>query len=227
MKREFRTQRASLRAAANGKPAIEGYAAVFNEVADLGGFGEMVLPGAFKRSLKTADVRCLMNHNESLILGRTKSRTLEVSEDSKGLKFRCELPDTQTARDLHKLVARGDVDQCSFGFIAVGQNWKETKNAAGAISIVRELSDVDLFDVSVVTFPAYTSTSCDARALWPDGIPLEVRAHANYEAHGRSRVIATAAADRLIAQAHELRRQADAIETERMLAHVRAIQASL
>ena len=176
MTREFRNRPGSLRAAAGGKPVVEGYAAVFNEGSqDLGGFTEIVLPGAFKRSLKTADVRCLMNHNENHVLGRIKSGTLDVREDSKGLKFRCELPDTQTARDLHKLVARGDVDQCSFGFLTVGQNWKETKDAAGGISIVRELTDVDLFDVSVVTFPAYTGTSVDARALWPDGMPVEVR----------------------------------------------------
>ncbi len=111
------------------------------------------------------------------MLGRTKSGTLDVSEDQKGLKFRCELPDTQTARDLHQLVIRGDVDQCSFGFIVRTQNWLETKNADGSVDVMRELTDVDLFDIGPVTFPAYPQTSVNARALWPDGMPVEVRSH--------------------------------------------------
>lgn len=183
VKREFRVMSAGeLRAQPkedHKPPVIEGYAAVFDQASeDLGWFRETIKPGAFSRSLKEgADVRCLMNHNEDNVLGRTKSGTLEVSEDQKGLKFRCELPETQTGRDLHQLVTRGDVDQCSFGFIVRAQNWLETKNADGSVDVMRELTDVDLFDVGPVTFPAYPQTSVNARALWPDGIPLEVRAH--------------------------------------------------
>jgi uncharacterized protein len=183
VKREFRVMSAGeLRAQPkeeNKPPVIEGYAAVFDQASeDLGWFRETIKPGAFSRSLKEgADVRCLMNHNEDNVLGRTKSGTLEVSEDQKGLKFRCELPDTQTGRDLHQLVTRGDVDQCSFGFVVRTQNWLETKNADGSVDVMRELTDVDLFDVGPVTFPAYPQTSVNARALWPDGLPVEVRAH--------------------------------------------------
>ena len=183
VKREFRVMSAGqLRAQPkedNKPPVIEGYAAVFDQASeDLGWFRETIKPGAFSRSLKDgADVRCLMNHNEDNVLGRTKSGTLDVSEDQKGLKFRCELPDTQTARDLHQLVTRGDVDQCSFGFVVRTQNWLETKNAEGGVDVMRELTDVDLFDIGPVTFPAYPQTSVNARALWPDGMPVEVRAH--------------------------------------------------
>jgi Escherichia/Staphylococcus phage prohead protease len=178
MKREVRMlSGAQLRAKAD-KPGAEGYAAVFNEVADLGWFKETIKPGAFRRAIsEKQDVRCLQNHNEDLILGRTKSNTLTLREDDTGLAFDCDFPDTQNARDLRTLMMRKDIDQCSFGFIVRTQTWRQNKLEDGSIEEIREIEDVDLMDVSIVTFPAYEGTSCEARALWPDGIPLEVRAH--------------------------------------------------
>jgi HK97 family phage prohead protease len=186
MKREFRMLcHAELRAKAGDKPGIEGYAAVFNQRSEqlggmMGGFREIVLPGAFSRAIREKqDVCALVNHVPSQILGRTKSGTLTLREDGHGLFFSVDLPDTQVARDLTELVRRGDIDGCSFGFMAIKQKWGEEPdpgNSKRTVSI-RELHDVDLFDVSAVTYPAYPATSLDARSLWPDGIPDEIRIH--------------------------------------------------
>lgn len=163
---------------AEGKLGAVGYAAVFNEVADLGYFKETIAPGAFSRCIsEKQDVRCLQNHDANLVMGRTKSGTLALAEDAKGLQFDCNFPDTQAARDLHTLLERGDVDQCSFGFIVRKQSWMDQKDEDGNVTDqTRTIEDVDLLDVSVVTFPAYEGTSCEARALFPDGEPDELAA---------------------------------------------------
>ncbi len=161
---------AQFRASQDGR-GIRGYAAVFNHPSDdLGGFSERVMPGAFTRCLRSSpDVRCLFNHNASQLLGRTASGTLRLREDDLGLFFDCDLPDTQLGRDVQEMVKRGDISQCSFGFIVQGQRWPN--------DTTRELTDVDMLDVSPVTFPAYPQTSVSARqaAHWPDGVPPEVR----------------------------------------------------
>lgn len=149
-----------LRADETAEWPIEGYAAVFNSLSeDLGGFREIVLPGAFTRTLQVADVRGLFNHDPNLILGRNKAGTLQLSEDTLGLQFRIKPPDTQYARDLVTSMKRGDVDQCSFQFAAVKDNWRQETDGL----LMRQLIDVDLFDVSPVTFPAYPATSVQAR----------------------------------------------------------------
>lgn len=160
-----------------GGNGIEGYAAVFNSPSgDLGGFTETIKPGAFTRAIKTRqDVRALFNHNPNAIIGRTKSGTLRLSEDSAGLHFACDLPDTQLGRDVRASIKRGDIDGCSFGFIARSDSW----NTQGT---ERQLLDVDLLDVGPVTYPAYTATSVSARSLWPDGIPAGVKSHRTSDA---------------------------------------------
>jgi len=173
MKREYRViSGAQFRASGDAK-SLAGYAAVFNQLSeDLGGFREMVRPGAFKRCLDSGpDVRCLFNHNSSVVLGRTKAGTLSLAEDDQGLSFYCDMPETQAARDLMQSVGRGDIDQCSFGFIVNQDNWSEGTDSAGRLTVLRELLDVELFDVSPVTYPAYPQTSVSARSLWPDGKP--------------------------------------------------------
>lgn len=159
-------------------PAIEGYAAVFNSPShDLGGFIERVKPGAFARGIKAkADVRALINHDPNKILGRTKSNTLQLQEDARGLKFRVTLADVSYARDLYASVQRGDLDQCSFSFTPVKQTWGEEQASDGSWRVTRELEDVDVFDVSVVTYPAYEETSAVARERWADCVPGEIRA---------------------------------------------------
>lgn len=177
---EKRTITAELRAekGANGELYIRGYAATFNvESKDLGGFREVVAPGAFTRSLKEGgDVKALFNHDANHILGRKKNNTLEVAQDEKGLAWRCTLnPLSQAHRDLHAAVERGDIDECSFAFTAPkgGQVWAERSTGDGnEPQIVRTLTDVNLFDVSVVTYPAYPGTEAGTRS---DEVAAEVR----------------------------------------------------
>jgi uncharacterized protein len=150
-------------------PKITGYAAVFNELSEnLGGFREQIAPGAFTRTLQTADVRALWNHDPNFVLGRNKSGTLHLAEDERGLRIEITPPDTQWARDLITSMKRGDVDQMSFGFRTVDDAWE----ARGKENI-RTLKEVDLFDVSIVTYPAYPQTSVSARSMPVNGVDLE------------------------------------------------------
>lgn len=146
------------------KPKIVGYAARFDsDSVDLGGFIETIAPGAFKRSLaEAADVRALIDHDPSKIIGRTKSGTLALREDEKGLLSEIDPPDTQTARDLIACIERGDIDGMSFGFLCRKDEW--TVGEEGKPER-RRLLDVDLLDVSAVTFPAYPDTQVAVRSL--------------------------------------------------------------
>lgn len=174
-----------LRAEGQGdEMALVGYAALFNARSrNLGGFVEQIAPGAFTRSLaENADVKVTFNHDPNQVLGRTKSKTATVEQDERGLKFRCQLDPTNTMhRNIHASVKRGDIDECSFAFrvSTEGQEWKaEEQNGNEDFLAVRTLKDVDLVDVSAVTYPAYFGTSVDARALFPEG-DTEVRGTAN------------------------------------------------
>ncbi len=141
------------------RPRIEGYAAVFDqESVDLGGFREVIHRGTFADSVVEDDIRGLVNHNADLVLGRNRAGTLELREDDHGLAFVLYPPNTAAARDLLVSMERGDVDQMSFGFEAVRDRWETDERGA-----LRHLLEARLFDVSVVTFPAYPQTSAEAR----------------------------------------------------------------
>ena len=101
-----------------GSMIISGYAARFGVLShNLGKFREKIDPGAFQRSLQSdRDVSCLFNHSPSAILGRKKNGTLAVSEDGRGLKFRCNVANTTTGRDVYNLIKRNDISDCSFAF---------------------------------------------------------------------------------------------------------------
>jgi len=168
MKRETRTYSAKLEARdLPGEPRrISGYAARFGVLsADLGGFKERIAPGTFSRAIsENQDVRCLFNHSADHILGRTKSGTLRLKQDSNGLFFEADLPDTQDARDLFELIKRQDIAECSFSFDSLSDSWGEEKDADGKSLTVRTLRDVNLFDVSPCVFAAYPEgTSVAAR----------------------------------------------------------------
>lgn len=140
---------------------IIGHAAVFNLLSDdLGGFKEKIRPGAFARAIKEDDVRALINHDPNFLIGRTKSGTLKLSEDQVGLHIENDLPDTQDARDLMVKIRRGDLTQMSFGFRTLLDDWRFE---AGLV--VRELIEVELFDVSPVTYPAYPQTDVSGRSM--------------------------------------------------------------
>jgi len=160
--RSFQLEGIEVRAAEEGRSRkLVGYAAVFDQISeDLGGFREVIRRGAFRKTLQEADVRALWNHDENFVLGRTKSGTLRLEEDERGLKIEIDPPDTQWARDLLVSIERGDVDQMSFAFVPVKDNWTEGRDGKP----LRELLEVRLFDVSPVTWPAYPQTSIQVRS---------------------------------------------------------------
>lgn len=137
---------------------IEGYAATFNSEARLGGFTETIAPGAFRSAL-AGDVLAMLDHDPGKVLGRTRSGTLRLSEDSKGLAFSLDLPDTQAGRDILALAERGDLGGMSFGFMVPkgGESWDGTK---------RTLRSIGLKEISVVqAWPAYPDTEIALRAM--------------------------------------------------------------
>lgn len=139
---------------------IEGYFAVFNSNYEMWeGASESIAEGAFDSSLSN-DIRGLTNHNTTLVLGRTKAHTLELKSDSHGLWGRITInPKDSDAVNTYERVKRGDVDQCSIGFMVRSE---ETDFRADG-SIHWTITDVELFEVSVCTFPAYEETSVSAR----------------------------------------------------------------
>lgn len=139
---------------------IEGYFAVFNSDYEIGpGMSESIAPGAFRNTLSN-DVRALINHDTTLVLGRTKAHTLELREDAHGLWGKILInPNDQDAMNLYERVKRGDVDQCSFGFYIVSE---ETDFRADN-SVHWTITEVDLFEVTCCTFPAYEETNIAAR----------------------------------------------------------------
>ena len=141
---------------------IEGYFAVFNSIYEIGpGMTESVAPGAFSRSLAGGDIRALTNHDTTLVLGRTKVGTLELREDTRGLWGRITVnPNDRDAMNLYERVKRGDVDQCSFGFEIISQETDFREDG----SIHWTLTDVELYEVSACTFPAYAETNISARS---------------------------------------------------------------
>jgi hypothetical protein len=139
---------------------IEGYFAVFNSNYEMWeGASESIAPGAFTSSIG-GDIRGLTNHDTTLVLGRTKAHTLELKEDSHGLWGKITInPKDSDAVNTYERVKRGDVDQCSIGFMIRSE---ETDFGADG-SIHWTIKDVELFEVSVCTFPAYEETGVSAR----------------------------------------------------------------
>jgi len=139
---------------------IEGYFAVFNRQTELWpGAYEEVAPGAFDETLGN-DIRALINHDTTLVLGRNKAGTLELKADSYGLWGRMKInPNDTDAVNLYERVKRGDVDQCSFGFNIIEEEteWREDG------TVKWRLTKVDLHEVSICTFPAYEDTGVQAR----------------------------------------------------------------
>jgi uncharacterized protein len=168
VKKEIRTVPIELRVEGGESPKIVGHAAVFDKWSeDLGGFREKIRAGAFKKTIKEADVRALFNHDPNFVLGRNKAGTLSLAEDDKGLAISIDPPDTQWARDLTTSIERGDIDQMSFGFRTIKDQWTTPKEGN---ENQRELLEVELFDVSPVTFPAYPQTDVGVRSVDVDQI---------------------------------------------------------
>ena len=144
----------------DGDLFIEGYFSVFNTNYELWpGATESVAPGAFSKTL-SGDVRALVDHESHLVRGRNKAGTLELQEDSRGLWGRIKInPSDSDAMNLYERVRRGDVDQCSFGFDILSEDTEFREDG----SVHWTIREVKLYEVSVVTFPAYEETSVSAR----------------------------------------------------------------
>ncbi|MFF7233955.1 HK97 family phage prohead protease [Streptomyces sioyaensis] len=130
---------------------------------NLGGFRELVAEKATTETITQDDIRALFNHDANLILGRNMSGTLRLSEDSDGLHYEADMPDTTYARDLAVSMERGDVTQSSFGFRTVDDTWGIDEDDFP----LRTLRKISLFDVSPVTYPAYvdSTSGVNERAL--------------------------------------------------------------
>jgi HK97 family phage prohead protease len=178
MNREIRAGiPAEVRADADGIK-VEGYAAVFGEETVIGGyFREVIEKGAFSEAIGRDDVVFLINH-EGLPLARTRSGTLRVSEDDRGLKMETTLdPEDPDVKSIAGKMKRGDLDKMSFAFFPEVQEWDET----GEIPL-RTIKKASLYDVSIVTTPAYDGTEIGLRAL------ESFRKGRNYQA-ARARVL--------------------------------------
>lgn len=145
----------------DGQMVIEGYFSVFNSEYSGPGWKEIIAPGAFNGETG-GDVRALTNHDTTLVLGRTTAGTLVLYEDERGLFGRVQInPDDSDARNLYARVKRGDVTQCSIGFDILAEDREVDEDTGEVLFIIRK---VKLYEVSVVTFPAYTETEVEARA---------------------------------------------------------------
>lgn len=195
-----------LRRAAD-KTTLVGYAAMFGSLSeDLGGFREFIAPGAFSSSLASGgDIYALADHDASKRLGRTKNQSLRLHEDGQGLRFELDLPKTALGNQTAEEVRTGLADAMSFGFNVIKDDWREDKTG-----VTRELIDIDLREVSVVSFPAYRETVIGTakrsleRHLKPEGPTIR-----EIERTLRDLGLSRTAAKRTAALAYENQRDAD------------------
>jgi len=151
----------------NGELYIEGYFAVFNSIYEIApGLTESIAPGAFSSTLGR-DIRALTNHDTTLVLGRNKASTLELREDGNGLWGRvCINREDSDAMNLYHRVQRGDVNQCSFGFKILAEDTEYREDG----SVHFTIRVVELYEVTVATFPAYEETAVAARSAQAEEI---------------------------------------------------------
>ncbi|MCA0314232.1 MAG: HK97 family phage prohead protease [Candidatus Melainabacteria bacterium] len=196
------------RAEGSGLQMLAGHGAVFNQETVIQDwwydYREKILPGAFAQDIAGgADVRALVDHLATKVIARTKNKTLRLSEDTIGLYSEIDPSDTTDGRDIVEKVRRGDVDGMSIGFFIRKQQWTESKDEMD----LREILDVQLVDVSPVTFPAYPQTDISARNLLQDSELDELKKI--------GRLICRAKTDRL--------KEGDEEEAERLIEQLRKI----
>ncbi len=157
-----------------GKNHISGIIPYDSMSEDLGGFREVIRKGAFTKTLREGDARCLWAHNTQYVLGRRSAGTLDFKDEADGLHFDCTLPATSWASDVFETVSRRDAPGVSFGFYVIKDSWTRGQ---GKEPVLRELLEVNMLEVSVgVAFPAYPESDSESstRALFEkSGISLE------------------------------------------------------
>lgn len=195
---------------------ITGYGAVFNKWYPIFGFKERVAPGAFTKTLReNPDVRGMFNHSPDFLLGRTKSGTMDVHEDRKGLAYEIRA-DAQVshAKSVARMIQRGDVDGSSMAFFVHGQEWEENKDGSPK---TRTITEIELIETGPVTMPASPSTTAKIqRALEVTGIDYD--AIQGLVVKNRAGFRMSSAEDdliaRTIAQLERLRSEPESIRTE-------------
>lgn len=163
----------------DGKRTASGYACLFDNVTDIGGFWrEQFAPGAFSKSLQERDVVALHSHNNGRPVGRKSRGTLDIREDERGLAFTNDLPDTSDGRDLVVQIGRGDIEGMSLSFRALKEEWDETVEPP-----MRTIVEANLYEITYTAFPAYPDTQVGLRSL--KNIQQERRDHNKAGARGR------------------------------------------
>lgn len=172
----------------SGVNIIQGYSALFGVEAEIYGlFTEDIQRGAFKRAVKEGDdCRCLFNHDANYLLGRTSAGTLRLQEDDKGLWMECDMPDTQVGRDVLYSIKRGDVTGQSFAAVVTKEEWTMSKDPKKLSH--RTIVEVELYDTSPCTYPAYSETSVSTRSIAETAYE---RAFKEWEATERSQEVIT------------------------------------
>jgi len=164
-KRELRTtiqgSQLEIREVQGGR-TLAGRCVVFNQPANIGGaFLETIAPSSFSQTLREDDQIMLRDHRSELLLGRRSAGTLTLSQDQIGVTFEVSLPDTELGRDTYENVRLGNLRGCSFGFLVRDDEWSQ--DAAG--NLTRLLKNVQCFEVTLTSMPAYDSTSVDIRSV--------------------------------------------------------------
>jgi uncharacterized protein len=193
-----------------GKSAVRGYAAVFynpntpgTEYKMFDDLWERIDPACFNRALaENQPVRCFVNHDPNMRLGRCDKGTCRLKVDEHGLQYESDLPDTQIGRDTATDLENGNLDGSSFSFQVTGQRWEDMKVEGHMIS-VRTITDVNLYDVGPVSIPAYNATTAGLRsAESPEGILAQRDAWRNEKLEKEKQ--ATIEADRVAMRAREV-----------------------
>ena len=155
MTNQLERRAAELEVRAKGRK-LEGYAAVFDTRARIADFDELIARGAFADTLKSGDKLALVDHDAAKLIGRTRSGTLRLAEDTRGLHFEIDVPDTSLGRDLITMAERQDIGGASFGFMVKRDSWRGS---------LRTLHAIDLREISIVSaWPAYPQTTVTARS---------------------------------------------------------------
>lgn len=167
------TKELRIATAADGTRTITASIPYNSPSVDLGGFTEIIAPGAFTSALEPdADVLCLRDHDSKLLMGRTKSHTMTLQDTPAGLVYTCTLPNTTSGQDLAESIARGDLDATSFGFTTTADKWAADDSG----NVVRTLVSVELLECSPCSFAAYPESSVSIRSC-PTDIRTKLSEH--------------------------------------------------
>jgi HK97 family phage prohead protease len=206
---------------------LRGHAAFFDNLSlDLGGFREWIARGAFARTLN-ADVLALVGHDPNLVIGRTTAGTVRLAEDRVGLATEIDPPDTAVARDLITLVERRELTSMSFGFKVLRDRWEPGRTPD---DVIRTLLEVELFDVSAVSMPAYRATDLSVSRGTRAHIPSRRERLRLVEMELRSREDDMATREKAVAEQRgdDLRRLADEVrKTGRCITRYRSINGEM